>query len=236
MVTIESFSRLAVTGMALMLTACASGRGGDIPYEVADFGPPDGPQVVAADAVYRLAPLDTLNVLVFGVPELSAEYQIDQSGAVTLPLVGRVDAVGLTSAELAQRVEEGLSQRYLRNPNVTISVKESVSRVVTIDGAVRRPGVYPITGNALTLVQAIASAQGIDEMGNARRVAIFRTIDGQQVASAFDLVSIRRGEAQNPVLYPGDTIIVDGSGLRQVQRELLQSLPLASTIFFALRP
>lgn len=226
-------SRLAVSGMLLLLAACASGRGGDIPYDVADFGPPDAPQAVAADAVYKLAPFDTVNIIVFGVPDLSTDYVIDQSGAVTLPLLGRVEAVGLSSAELASTIEQGLAERYLRDPDVTVAIKESASRVVTVDGSVRRPGVYPITNNTLTLVQAIASAEGVDDLGNPRRVAIFRTIDGKQVASAFDLVSIRRGEARNPVLYPGDTIIVDGSNLRRARREVLQSLPLASALFFA---
>ena len=219
----------------LLLAACASGRGGTIPYEVGEFGAPDAPQVVAVDATYRVAPLDVLSVKVFGVPDLSEDYTVDQSGAVTMPLVGRVPAVGLTTAELARDIASGLSKKYLRDPDVTVALKESVNRVVTVDGSVGRPGIYPITGNSLNLLQAVAAAQGTDELANPHRVAIFRTIDGKQVASAFDLVSIRRGEAENPLVYPGDTIVVDGSGVKKTQRDLLQSLPLASTLFFFLR-
>ncbi len=227
-------SRLFVLLLAIFATACASSRGGGIPYNSAEFGPPDAPQIVAADDVYRLAPLDTITLKVFGVPELTENYTVDQSGVVTIPLLGRVPAVGLTTWELAQRIETSLGETYLRDPDVTVSLKESLSRVVTVDGAVRQPGIYPITSGSMTLLQAVASAQGTSELANQRRVAIFRTIDGRQVASAFVLVSIRRGEDRNPQVYPGDTIVVDGSGLRQAQREILQALPLASTLFFAL--
>ena len=226
--------RMLALVLAVLVSACGSTRGGDIPYNASGFGAPDAPQIVAADEVYRLAPLDTIGVKVFGVPELTADYTVDQSGVVTLPLLGRVPAVSLTTWELAQNIEAGLGEKYLRSPNVTVALKESRSRVVTVDGAVRQPGIYPIVTGSMTLLQAVASAQGATDLANERRVAIFRTIDGRQVASAFDLISIRRGENSNPQVYPGDTIVVDGSGLRQAQRELLQALPVASTLFFVL--
>lgn len=230
----KPLSRLFVLFLAVLATACASSRGGEIPYNSTDFGPPDAPQIVATDYVYRLAPFDTLGIKVFGVPELTDSYIVDQSGAVTLPLLGRVPAVGLTAWELAQNIEVGLGKKYLRDPDVTVSLEDSQSRVVTVDGAVRQPGIYPIKTGSMNLLQAVASAGGATDLANERRVAIFRTIDGQQVASAFDLVSIRRGEDRNPRVYPGDTVIVDGSALRKAQREILQALPLASTLFFAL--
>jgi polysaccharide export outer membrane protein len=66
----------------------------------------------------------------------------------------------------------------------------------------------------------------VTEDANARRVAIFRTINGKREAAAFDLVSIRRGEAEDPSVYPGDVIIVDGSSVKDLQKRLLQSIPL----------
>ena len=87
--------------------------------------------------------------------------------------------------------------------------------------------------NATTLVQAIAVAKGTDDLANPRRVAIFRTISGKRMAAAFDLTSIRRGKEPDPTVYAGDTIVVDGSGVKAAQRNLIQSLPLAS-IFLAL--
>lgn len=215
-----------------LLTACASTRGGNIPYDSSNFGAPDAPRVAAIDDTYKLAPLDTVSVTIFQVADLSRDYDIDQSGRITMPLLGRVDAVGLSTTELGGLIGRRLDEKYLRNPNVTVALKASASRVVTVDGSVHQPGIYPATG-PLTLVQAIALGRGIDDLANPRRVAIFRTIGGKRMAAAFDLTSIRRGEMQDPPVYPGDTVIVDGSGVKKTQRDLLQALPLTS-IFLAL--
>ncbi len=227
-----SIGRILTIGLALLLAACTTSRGGSIPYDKANFGPPDAPSVVAADDTYKLAPLDTVSVSIFQVPDLSKDYAIDQSGRLTIPLIGPVDATGLTTNQLSGKIAQGLNAKYLRNPNVTVTLKDSISRVFTVDGSVRQPGMYQLS-SSMSLVQAIAIAKGTDELANPHRVAIFRTIAGKRSAAAFDLTSIRRGEAQDPIVYAGDTIVVDGSGLKAAQRTLLQSAPLAS-IFLAL--
>jgi polysaccharide export outer membrane protein len=221
--------RIMVVGLALLLAACSGTRGGAIPYNVSNFGVPDGPKVSAVDDAYKLAPLDTVNVTVFQVGDISRDYSIDQSGRITMPLVGRVDAVGLSTTELAKAIERRLDEKYLRNPNVTVSLKESGSRVVTVDGSVRQPGIYPAVG-ALTLVQVVALARGTDEFANPKRVAIFRTIEGKRMAAAFDLTRIRRGTEPDPQIYPGDTVVIDGSALKKAQRDLLQALPLTGLL------
>ncbi|WP_029625230.1 polysaccharide biosynthesis/export family protein [Sphingomonas sp. PAMC 26605] len=228
----KAIRQLAVFGLALSLAACAATRGGDIAYDRKDFGAPDAPTVSAVDDTYKLAPLDTVSVVVFQAPDLSHDYAIDQSGRLTMPLIGRVDAVGVSTTELGRTIATRLNERYLRDPNVTVALKDSASRVVTIDGSVKQPGTYPAI-RPLTLVQSIALARGTDEVANPRRVAIFRTIGGKRMAAAFDLVSIRRGKQDDPPVYPGDTIIVDGSSLKKTQKDLLQALPLAS-LFVAL--
>lgn len=227
-----SMARMVVVATALLLAACATSRGGDIPYNVSNFGAPDTPKVAAVDDTYKLAPLDTVSVTVFQVPDLSHDYLIDQSGRMTMPLIGRVDAVGLSTTELSKLIAHRLDEKYLHDPNVTIALKDSASRVVTVDGSVRQPGIYPV-GGPLTLMQAVSLARGTDELANPHRVAIFRTIGGKRMAAAFDLNSIRRGTQSDPSIYPGDTVVVDGSGVKRAQRTLLQSLPLAS-IFMAL--
>lgn len=227
-----SIRRAILIGLALLVAGCGATRGGRISYDSGDFGAPDKPKVAAVDDIYKLAPLDTVSVSVYQVPELSRDYQIDQSGRLTMPLIGRVDAVGVGTTELAHTIAQRLDQKYLRSPNVVVSLKESSSQVVTVDGSVAQPGIYPATA-PLTLVQVIALARGTDELANPRRVAVFRTIGGKRMAAAFDLTSIRRGEMADPAIYPGDTVVVDGSGVKKAQRNILQSLPLAS-IFMAL--
>ena len=229
-----SMRRVMLIGLAMLLASCGSTRGGSIPYENANFGAPDAPKVAAVDDTYKLAPLDTVTVSVYQVADLSRDYAIDQSGRITMPLIGRVDAVGVSTNELGNTIAQRLGEKYLRNPNVTVVLKESASRVVTVDGSVRQPGIYPAAG-PLTLVQAVALARGTDELANPRRVAVFRTIGGKRMAAAFDLTSIRRGEMEDPPVYPGDMVIVDGSGVKKAQRDIMQNLPLAS-IFFALAP
>lgn len=228
-----SIGRVMMIGSVMLLSACAGARGGSIPYNVSNFGAPDAPKLVAANDAYKLAPLDTVTVKVFGVADLSQDYSVDQSGRLSMPLVGRVDAVGLSTSELASVIAHRLDEKYLRDPNVTVSLKESVSHVVTIDGSVRNPGIFPFTNNSLTLVQAIALARGTDDLANPHRVAIFRTIGGKRMAAAFDLTRVRRGEQPDPTIYPGDTVVVDGSNVKKAQRDVLQALPLAG-LFLAL--
>lgn len=222
-----SMGRIMMVGLALLLAACGGSRGGAIPYNVGNFGAPDAPKVAAVDDTYKIAALDTVTVQVFQVADISRDYSVDQSGRITMPLIGRLDAVGLSTGQLANTIEKRLGEKYLRNPNVTVALKESASRVVTVDGSVRQPGIYPAIGS-LTLIQAVALARGTDDLANPRRVAIFRTIDGKRMAAAFDLTSIRRGTEPDPQIYPGDTVVVDGSAVKKAQRDVLQALPLTS--------
>jgi polysaccharide export outer membrane protein len=222
---------IAATLLAfLLLSACAASRGGDIPYDVpaAEFRQPDPPSALAGfSADYRIAPLDKLAIAVFQVPDLSRDVDVDLGGNISLPLIGTIRAVDMTTAQLQTQIEQALSQRYLRDPDVTITVRESSRRNITVDGSVRQPGVYPINGPT-TLLQAVALARGTDDNANPRRVAVFRQIEGRRMAAAFDLTAIRRGNAENPVIYTGDIIVVDGSSLRAIQREIMSTIPLLS--------
>ena len=218
---------LVLATAAAFLSACAGTRGGPVPYEVENFGAPDAPAVATIEEDYKIAPLDTLKISVFQVPDLSGEFEVDLTGNVAMPLIGNVKAVDKTAQQLRADLVQRLGAKYLQNPDVSVGVKTSTRRSVTVDGSVRDPGLFPVTGN-LTLIQAIAMAKGTDENANPRRVAIFRQIGGQRMAAAFDLVSIRRGEAEDPKIYSGDIIVVDGSRVKSVQREILQALPIFS--------
>lgn len=224
--------RAATLGLVLLTGACSGSRGGSIPYNVENFGMPDAPKSIVADEGYKLAPLDVVTITVYQVPDLSKDYSVDVSGRLTMSLVGPMNALGLSTNELATQIERKLGERYLRDPNVVVSLKESRTRVVTVDGSVRQPGVFPAAGS-LTLLQTVALARGTDDFANPRRVAIFRTVQGKRMAAAFDLVRIRRGEEQDPQIFAGDVVVVDGSNLRKIQREIFQSLPLLP-IFMAL--
>jgi polysaccharide export outer membrane protein len=208
------------------LAGCGDKRGGNIPYNPAGFVAPDPVGTnISLEEDYRINPLDTLKVTVFQVPELSGDFDVDLTGNIGLPLVGNVKAVGLTTSELDQRLTQLLGAKYLQKPDVSVGVRTSSSRIITVDGAVRTPGQFPVNSK-LTLLQVIALAHGPDESANPRRVAVFRQIQGQRMAAAFDLTSIRRGQAEDPRVYSGDIIVVDGSKIKEVQKQILQSLPI----------
>lgn len=213
---------------AAALAGCAETRGGSIPYNVSDFGTPDSPSVVALDPGYRIAPMDTLAVRVFGMTDLTGEYQVDLRGNVSLPLIGDVTAMNLTPAELDELLTRKYGEKYLENPDISVGIKASAGRNVTVDGAVKKGGMFPVVGPT-TLMQAVALAGGVDaETANPRRVAVFRTIGGQRQAAAFDLVSIRRGEMRDPPVFAGDIIVVDGSSIKETQKQLFRAFPLLS--------
>ena len=215
---------IAFAAASLVLTGCTEGRGGPIPYDVA-LPAPDAPTIVALDEGYKIAPLDKLTIKVLKMEDLTGEYNVDLAGNISLPLIGEVRAVNLTTAQLDQRLTERLGEKYLEHPDVSVGIKESTSRVVTVDGAVREPGAYPTIGPT-SLMRAVALAKGVTEDANPRRVAVFRTVGGQRQAAAFDLTAIRQGQSQDPQLYPGDIVVVDGSGVKSAWKQVMQSIPL----------
>jgi polysaccharide export outer membrane protein len=225
-VSVSKLIQLIFLGLAgLAIAACTDTRGGSIPYNVSDFGAPDSPTPQALASDDKLAPMDTLTIRVFGLADLSGDYQVDLLGNVAMPLIGDVAAIDLTPAQLDQRLTEKFGQKYLQNPDISVGIKSSAGRFVTVDGAVKKGGAYPVLGK-ITLMQAVALAGGTDEHANQRRVAIFRTIGGERQAAAFDLLSIRHGEMPDPPVYSGDIVVVDGSNLKEAQKKFFQSIPL----------
>lgn len=215
----------AVTG-AVLLAGCADKRGGSIPYD-RPLALPDVPVITTLQSDYKIHPMDKLTVKVFKSQDLTGDYDVDLTGKISMPLIGEVEAVNLTTAELDDRLTGILGQKYLEHPDVAVAIKQSTSQVVTVDGAVREPGSFPVAG-PLSLIQVVAMAKGATEDANARRVAVFRTIGGQRQAAAFDLTAIRRGETLDPKIYPGDIVVVDGSSVKAAQKQLFQSIPLLS--------
>jgi polysaccharide export outer membrane protein len=212
---------------AFLLAGCTNKRGGAIPYEPVGFVAPDAPSQTALDTNYKIAPMDTLKVSVFQVPDLSGEFEVDLTGNIGLPLIGTMRAVDLTTEQLDQKISQALGAKYLQNPDVSVGIIKSTARLVTVDGSVRSPGQFPVNGPT-TLMQVVALAKGASEDANPRRVAVFRTIQGQRMAAAFDLTDIRRGQAEDPRIYSGDIVVVDGSSVKKTQRDILQTLPILS--------
>jgi polysaccharide export outer membrane protein len=209
---------------AALLSGCADTRGGSIPYDKA-LAAPDEQKFQTLEQNYKIAPMDKLAIKVFKMDDLSGDYDVDLAGNISLPLIGQVQAVNLTTAQLDEQLTQKLGQKYLEHPDVSVAIKASTAHVVTVDGAVKEGGSFPV-GGPISLIQAVAMAKGTTEDANPRRVAVFRTVGGQRQAAAFDLTSIRRGEMTDPQIYPGDIIVVDGSSVKAAEKQLFQSIPL----------
>jgi|TARA_R100000049_G_C1901228_1_gene51217 polysaccharide export outer membrane protein len=151
--------------------------------------------------------------------------QVDAGGRIAMPLIGAIDAGGKTAAELALDIEERLSGRYVRNPNVTVNIVSSVSQVVTIDGQVIEPGLYPVT-NQMTLLRAVASARGLSEFADADDVVVLRTVQGQRIAGLYNIEAIRRGLYEDPPIYANDLVVVGDSPQRRLFRDFISLAPL----------
>ena len=147
---------------------------------------------------YRLGPGDLLKVQVFQVPDLDRDVRVDNTGRVSLPLIGNVEAAGLSVAQLQDQVATRYRERYLQDPQVTVSLQESPSQRVTVGGAVTEPGVYPLGAPHLTLQQAVAMGRGITNVANPRNVMVFRTVGGERMFARFDLKQIQQGELRDP--------------------------------------
>ena len=174
---------------------------------------------------YRIGPLDSLDVTVFQIPDLSLKKaQVDARGRLRLPLVGAVTAGGRTSAELSADIAARLGEKYLQNPQVSVVVVEALSQKVTVEGAVNEAGVFQLKGRT-GLMEAVAEAKGESRTGNPRRVAIVRSVDGAPHAALFDLAAIRAGRARDPEVMAGDTVVVDGSRAGMLWRNLIETLP-----------
>jgi polysaccharide export outer membrane protein len=174
---------------------------------------------------YKVGPLDVLEVSVFKVPELSRSVQVAGRGSINLPLVGEVPAAGRTAQEIERDLTEKLGAKYLQSPQVTVYVKEYNSQRVTIEGAVKKPGVYPIRGNT-SLLQFIATAEGLDPASDST-VVVFRQTGAKRSAARFDISAIRSGEAEDPAIQPGDVIVVNTSEIKAAFQNVIKALPAA---------
>lgn len=227
-----------ICAACLMVTAagCASGSGGPIgmPGQIEPVVGGNLPVPLASDSVsvarsYRIGPFDKLEIDVFGVEELSAKkVQVDASGRLAFPLVGTVEAAGLTPNELAHAIEEGLRGRFVKSPQVTVNLAETISQVVTVDGEVREPGLYPVVGR-MTLMRAVATAKGATEFSKLSNVVVFRTVAGKDYAALYNLKAIRRGNYGDPEIFANDIVVVGDNQARRIFKDLIQGSALITT-------
>ena len=191
--------------------------------------------LAANSRVYLIGPYDKLKIDVFGIEDLLKIVQIDASGRLSFPLIGTLEAAGLSPDELAAEIERRLRGRYIRDPQVTVNLEETVSQVITVDGQVQKPGLYPVVGR-MTLMRAVATSGGLAEFADLQDVVIFREVDGQRLAGLYNLQGIRRGNYPDPEVYANDVVVVGDSPARRLFKDIIQAAPLFTTpLIVALR-
>lgn len=198
-----------LAGLALPLSAAAAAGDNEaaVPAATASAAAPADPLKEIVDE-YRIGPSDLLEVSVFQVPELSRTVRVNSGGGLTLPLIGEIQAGGLTGQQLEARIAEKLQEKYLQDPQVSVFIKEFVSQRVTVSGEVNKAGVFPISGRT-TLMQAIAMAGGLAKFGDENDVKVFRDRrDGSREVLDYDLETILKGEVEDPVVTTSDVIVV----------------------------
>ena len=163
---------------------------------------------VATPSDFVIGESDVLNINVWKEPEISQSVVVRPDGKISLPLIGEVLVSGLTPVQTQALLANKL-QSILTNPQVTVTVTEIRSRMVSITGEVVKPGAYPLLVPT-TILQLITNAGGLGQFANKKAIFVLRTVDGKQQRIPFNYSRVIKGEKpeQNIRLHPGDTVVV----------------------------
>jgi polysaccharide export outer membrane protein len=177
---------------------------------------------------YRIKTDDILQIVVFQVPDFSRDVQVDGAGNIVLPLLGAIPAAKYTMRELEADLTKRLKAKYLQNPQVSVSVKDAVGLRVTVSGAVAKPGVISVRGN-VTLMSAISQSDGFSDTADKSSITVIRNTDGGRALAHFNAEAILAGTADDPIVYGGDTIVVNEAGGKVAWKNLGTVMGVAST-------
>ena len=170
---------------------------------------------------YRIGPNDLLEFDVFGVPDMKRTVRVNSTGQVSLPLIGAVPLAGLTAQQAEALLAQRYGEKYLQNPNVSLFIKEFTTQRVTIEGAVLKPGIYPVTGQ-ISLLRALALAGGYAQYADLQAIMLYRAgPDGKQTSQTFNLEQVRAGEVPDPAIQSDDVIVVKRDARRTSLRDSL---------------
>jgi polysaccharide export outer membrane protein len=152
--------------------------------------------------------------------------QVDASGHIQFPMIGDIIVAGKTTHQVSDEIAAKLDQSYVRQPQVTVVVKDSASQKFTVEGAVKSSGVFPLQGH-MTLLRAIATAGGVDlDTAKQKDVVIFRMVNHQRAAGVVNLGAVGKGKVDDPPIYAGDVVVVPVSAGRRFFKDLLATSPL----------
>lgn len=184
---------------------------------------------------YRVGPNDLLEVEVMDLDKdrygdnAKRTVRVNAAGAISLPLIGAVVVAGLTAQQAESHIAGRYSEKYLQDPQVSVFIKEFTTERITVDGAVVKPGIYPLTGQ-ITLLRALALAGGFGQIANSTQVMLFRVNEkGERQVATFDVDLIRAGKSDDPAIKGDDLIVVQRDSSRiffkdSIFRDMLDTL------------
>lgn len=156
---------------------------------------------------YAIGAKDLLQISVFDVPELNITVRVSEDGSINLPLLGKVEVKGLTRFEVEKRIAALLEKNYLKNPQVTVFIKEYLSKKVSVVGAVKNPGNYELIGRQ-TILEIISTAGGLTSDASDRIIVIRQLEEGNSTSLVIQLedLVLEGNPKYNIPLLPGDII------------------------------
>lgn len=159
-------------------------------------------------AEYTFGAGDILEISVFGEPDISKTVFVRIDGRISLPLIGDIQAAGTTAATLAKNIADKLV-KFVADPNVTVALSASKSKVYYILGQIKTPGEYPIT-QPIAVLQAISRAGGLLEWAKKTKIMIVSGSGASEKIAYFNYDEFLGGDniGQNVTLKPGDTIVI----------------------------
>jgi protein involved in polysaccharide export with SLBB domain len=168
--------------------------------------------VMASDEVGsaqdRIGVDDTFDVRVYGETELSGMFRVATDGTVDFPLAGRIQVAGLRTGEVQELLVSRLKDRYLKEPQVVVTIKDRNSQKISVLGQVSKPGQVGYYPN-MTIVDAIASAGGFTGIAAKNSVNLRRETAGKIEMHIYPVADISEGRSPNVMVLPGDVLVVD---------------------------
>jgi protein involved in polysaccharide export with SLBB domain len=162
----------------------------------------------ASTAEDRIGIDDTFDVRVYGEADLSGMFRVATDGTVDYPLAGRLQVAGLRTGELQELLVSKLKGKYLKEPQVVVTIKDRNSQKISVLGQVARPGQVGYYPN-MTIVDAIASAGGFTGIAAKNSVNLRRDVSGKIETHVFPVADISEGRSPNVMVLPGDVLVVD---------------------------
>jgi polysaccharide export outer membrane protein len=184
------------------------------PGKQASQGPSQLSAVYTIGKEYKVGTNDLLDIEVLNLDNAKRTVRVNAAGSITLPLIGPVGVAGMTQQQIEERIAGLYGEKYLQNPQVSVFIREFTTERITVDGAVSKPGIYPLVGQ-MTLLRVIALAGGFGAIAKRSQVMLFRQGEnGERQVANFDVEKIQAGESPDPPSRGDDLIVVQRDATR----------------------